>query len=454
MVNIINKRAFSGNNNKHVVWKQYLISVFASLPFFTYGVENDFLTAPTNLGLVISTLNVPWSTVAFIVGSIVTAPIHCFIISKYGRKLGIYIVVILQGVICIPLLISSTDTGIIIVQAAIAGVSTGGLFIIVPIYVREISADRIRGLTISLMMLMTSAGNAMKLVLSFDSMLYLMIALVAIELVTVFYIPESPSYFVKIDKLHDAKISVAKLLCLNQDDPSVANEMRQLKEDSERAKSNGNLSIFVILRNKLWRDQIKIGLFLNTTTILSGCNIFLNQDKSLAQLETDIDPQKSLVPLCLLVGGLTCVVLVNFLERRYLITFSYSIMILSMGILAVFTQADLTVTSLTWLPIVALAIIVFSYGMVWNLPNVVLVEILNLEIRVMLIGIVFVYSQIIKLVHTLTFQYLEDYVGIYSLLYLFACINILGAIYAISMIPDIKNKSVKQIEKQMRRVPF
>ncbi|CAG5049732.1 unnamed protein product [Parnassius apollo] len=451
MVNIINNIVFSGNTNKNIVWKQYLVSFFASLPFFTYGIENDFLTAPSNLGQVISTLNVPWSTVAFIVSSIVTAPIHCFIISKFGRKLGIYIVVILQGVICIPLLISSTDTGIIIVQATIAGISTGGLFIIVPIYIREISADRIRGLTISLMMLMTSAGNAMKLILSYDSMLYLMVALVAIEVVTVFYIPESPSFFVKTDKLHEAKISVAKLHCLNQDDPSVANEIHQLKEDSERAKSNGNLSICVILRNKMWRDQIKIGLFLNTTTILSGCNIFLNQDKSLAQLKTDIDPQKTLVPLCLLVGGLTCVIFVIFLERRYLITISYSIMILSMGVLAVFTQADLTVTSVRWLPIVALAILVFSYGMVWNMPAVVLVEMLNLEIRVMLIGIVFVYSQIIKLAHTLTFQYLEDYVGIYTLLYLFACINIFGAIYAISMLPDIKNKSVKQIEKQMRK---
>ncbi|CAH2057391.1 unnamed protein product, partial [Iphiclides podalirius] len=424
-----------------------------SLPFFTYGVENDVLTATSKLGPTIENLNVPWSTVAFILSSIVAAPLHCFVINRYGRRVGIYLIVLLQGIVCVPLLIALTDASVII-QGSIAGVATGGLFVVVPIYVREVSSDGMRGVTLALMMLMAAAGNAMKLLLSEDSMLYLMVGFVAIELVVVFLIPESPGFLVMRDKLLDAQLSTAKLVCLKHDQNFVTNEVRLLKEESDRAKSTRNLGLFNIPKHKIWRDQMKIGLLLNTTTILSGCSIFLDQDKALAQLKTDIDPEKMLVPISLLLGGFSCVVLVNFLERKYLLTISYSVMILSMGTLAVYTQADLTVTSLRWVPIVALAILVISYGVVWSLPTVILAEMLNIEIRATAMGVIYVYSQTVRLLHTLTFQYLEDYIGIYTLLYLCACINIFGAIYAISMIPDIKNKSVKQIERQLRRVPI
>lgn len=55
-------------------------------------------------------------------------------------------------------------------------------------------------------------------------------------------------------------------------------------------------------------------------------------------------------------------------------------MVLSMGTLGVFTQADLTVTSSRWLPVAALAILVFGYGIAWGLPTIIMVEILNLEV--------------------------------------------------------------------------
>lgn len=69
-----------------------------------------------------------------------------------------------------------------------------------------------------------------------------------------------------------------------------------------------------------------------------------------------------------------------FFSFQYLLTFAYSVMVLSMGTLGVFTQADLTVTSSRWLPVAALAILVFGYGIAWGLPTIIMVEILNLEV--------------------------------------------------------------------------
>lgn len=44
--------------------------------------------------------------------------------------------------------------------------------------------------------------------------------------------------------------------------------------------------------------------------------------------------------------------------------------------------------------------------------------------------------------------------GIYTLMYIFACVNLFGAVYTISRLPLIKGKSVRQIEKQMKRIPL
>ena len=51
-----------------------------------------------------------------------------------------------------------------------------------------------------------------------------------------------------------------------------------------------------------------------------------------------------------------------------------------MGTLAVFTQADLTVTYLRCLPVACLTVLVFAYGVAWGLPTIIMVEMLNFEV--------------------------------------------------------------------------
>lgn len=58
----------------------------------------------------------------------------------------------------------------------------------------------------------------------------------------------------------------------------------------------------------------------------------------------------------------------------------YSIIALASGVLAVYTQVDLPVTTLSIIPIVFLGILVFGYGLAWGLPTVLMVEIFNMKV--------------------------------------------------------------------------
>ncbi|XP_013172454.1 PREDICTED: facilitated trehalose transporter Tret1-like [Papilio xuthus] len=438
-----------------VVWKQYLISVFVSIPFITHGVENELLNATSHLAPVIAAAHVPWTEVTFLLAALVSAPAHGILIDRHGRRIGIYVLVLLQGMTSVPLLFSTSELSVL-VHAAVAGVATGGLFLVLPVYVREVSGDAVRGATLTLMMPMTTLGNAMKLLLTFDQMLFLVLGLVALELLVVFLIPESPAYLVKADKVEDAKVAAAKLMCSRNDDPFVVDDIRKLKEESDRAKANGKLTIFQILKNNIYRDEIKIGLVLNTTMVLSGSSIFLQPEKTLSGLGADVDPRRLLVPLSLLAGAACTVALGHFVERKYVVTGACGVMVLSMGTLAVYTQAGLAVTSLRWAPQAALALLVAAYGMLWALPTLILVDMLNVEIRVRAMVVVYVYSQMIKLAHTLTLQHIEEYVGVYNLLYICAGINTLAGVYALSTPPAARGRTVRQIERQLRarRVPL
>lgn len=66
---------------------------------------------------------------------------------------------------------------------------------------------------------------------------------------------------------------------------------------------------------------------------------------------------------------------------QYILTSGFVIMALSTGVLAVYTQADLTVDSLQWVAVASLGVLVFGFGMSWGLPVVIMCEIYNLKVR-------------------------------------------------------------------------
>ncbi|KAI5641250.1 sugar transporter domain-containing protein [Phthorimaea operculella] len=439
------------------VWKQFFFAILASIPFITHGVESTELSASVHAGHFTSTpghqFEVPWTTTAMILAAAASAPVYCYLMDSMGRKSGIYLLNLAQGASCIPLFLPPTEESMIILHI-LAGVSTAGLFTVLPAYIREISDDRIRGVNLTLMMPMTAAGWLTYMVTDLEAMMFLMVALVVAQFLALLVLVESPSYLVRAGKIEKAKISIAKLRCVNEDDEEVKNVINSIQEESRRAKSNGDLTLWRILKNPLYRDITKIGLVLATTITLGGSIVFLDQDKALAQLNEVLDSKKTMLLSCLAAGSFITLLVSKFVERKYVLVIAFIAMIFASGLLAIFTQSDLTVFSLRWLPRVSLGVLVLAFGSIWGLPAIVMAEMLNVEIRSKLLGVVFVYSQLIKLAHVHSFQYIEQQMGLYTLFYVFAGVNMFGGVYTLFIMPKIKAKTVRQIEKQMKRVPL
>lgn len=447
--------------SKGSVWKELLFAFIASVPFFTQGIETDALTSTAhagNFGSQAPGAHVPgtqvtWGTTAHVLAAAVAAPVLCCVIERFGRKVGIFIVSLVQGISCIPLLLDVNEINIIALHI-LAGISSGGLYTIFPIYIREISSIQNRGLALSLFMPMTAAGYLMRLVTDLDSLMFLMVALVVVQMITVFCLVESPSYLVMIGNPERAKLIVSRLKCLLPEHPTVLREVASLKDESDRARAAGKLHTITIIKNPIWRDATKIGLVLHSTMILCGSIIFLDQHKTLVQLGSPADPDRVLTLACFCAGSLLCTVIIRVMERNYLLTGAFFVMAVSMGTLAVYTQADLTVYTNRWVPVAALGVLVAAYGVVWGLPALVITELFNCEIRSHQLALLYVYSQLIKLVHVYSYPHIEAYIGVYTMFYIFVGINLFAAVYCLFHIPQLKNKTTRQIEKQLKRVPL
>ncbi|XP_075985698.1 facilitated trehalose transporter Tret1-like [Anticarsia gemmatalis] len=442
------------NERKCCVWKEVLLAFLFNIPFFTHGVETTNLTSSAHAGHFISSPQneeISYTSMAMTIAAGVTAPIYCYVIDRFGRKTGIFIISMVQGITLVPhFLLNKNNIYVVqIILHILAGISSGGLFTILPIYIKETSV--MRGFCICLMVVMTTVGYLMKMLLVMEVRLYLMVGLVGVQFFSMFLMVESPCYLVMKKKYDAAQRNLSKLKLLAEDDPNISKEISSLKDESDRAKSNGKLSVSTVYRTKIWLDGIKIGFVLYTVNVLCGSILFLDQHKTLMQLKLVADPESTLVLACLLGGSVCCLISITFLDRKYLLTLGYVIITLSTGVLAVYTQAEMAINSLREVPVISLGILVFGYGIAWGLPTLLVVEMYNMEIRATFIGIIYFYSQVIKLAHVHTFKYLEDFVGVYTMFYIFACVNMYGVVYTLFAVPNTKGKSVKQIEKQLRR---
>ncbi|XP_049880019.1 uncharacterized protein LOC126376577 [Pectinophora gossypiella] len=451
------------NNDKQKVWKQVFYSVLVGFTYFAHGLLTTMLTTSPHAGHFrnYSNNDVPWTTLSLILAAVASAPIYGYLADRCGRKTVLYIVNLLHGALCVPLFLPPSDMGAIALHV-LAGVAAAGLFTVVPMYVREISVDYLRGFNQSILMLMTTAGYLVHLqyppMISApepEEAIYAFVVIAGVQLLVTHCLEESPCYYVTVGKTESAAKAVAFLKGLRYDDPELEKEVDALEKESIRAKSRGKLTLWAILKNVVYRDATKIGLVLYTTMVLSGSVVFLDQSQALKQLGFSDEDDKTMILLCLAGGSLAASVLILFSERKTLITTSYTLMILASGVLAIYSQTNLTIPE-AWkiVPIVTLGVTVFAYGMGWGLPTIIMAEVLNIEIRSTIMCLLFVYGQLIKLAHLYTFPYIQQYVPNDTIIFCFCLANMVGGLYSLFKLPLIRGKTVREIERQLKRVPL
>ncbi|XP_063839095.1 facilitated trehalose transporter Tret1-like [Ostrinia nubilalis] len=329
------------------------------------------------------------STLAGAVG----VPLYTYIAEVYGRKVAVIIIKSTYAVSWILKLLA-THKAVLIAARIFGGVSLGGSFIVIPMYIREISQDSLRGSLMSLALSFQHVGvlavYAMGSYLGYHITLWIALCVSIIVLCCTPIAPETPVFLVKKGKLEEAHKVLATLRGLSVDDVIIQNEMNYMQ----------NEQIFYETEKKL------------TLVAISG---------NIGNIVVRFQP--------LLIGA-----------------FSVSAVSLSCLASALLVQwSGATVPS--WVPVVTIATAVFSYtaGVV-PIVNIILSDMFKFQVRGKLIGLIHMFIWNCTFLQVIFFELISSALGLYSVFFMSASVNVLGALLVFFLIPETKGKTTKEIE--------
>lgn len=198
---------------------QYKAIAIVNLISFVHGAATGWLSPTVS---VLQSLDTPldrpitmeelsWIGSLLSMGGIAGNFMFSMLAERFGRKFAL-IVLALPNLTFWTILIFSTEVWHLYLARFCAGLTGGGLFVVLPVYVAEIADPAVRGKLNGVMSLLVSVGvlcgYVLVEVLPVNYIAYVMTGVPIVYLVALLGLPETPDYLIKIDKLDEAKDSV------------------------------------------------------------------------------------------------------------------------------------------------------------------------------------------------------------------------------------------------------
>lgn len=126
----------------------------------------------------------------------------------------------------------------------LAGLAAGGVFVLIPLYVAEISEDRIRGTLGSFFIFSINFGTLLTFIagnyLEYKTVAYVMVSLPIIFLFVFVFLPETPQFLIKCGKEKDAEKSLKFLRGCKSSSETPEIVKTELQELSKKISENSN----------------------------------------------------------------------------------------------------------------------------------------------------------------------------------------------------------------------
>ncbi|CAI4631049.1 BFH_collapsed_G0036210.mRNA.1.CDS.1 [Saccharomyces cerevisiae] len=263
-------------------WDIGTISGFVAQTDFLrrFGQKNDkgtYYLSKVRMGLIVSIFNIGC---AF--GGI--------ILSKggdmYGRKKGLLIVVSVYIVGIIIQIASVNKWYQYFIGRIISGLGVGGIAVLCPMLISEIAPKHIRGTLVSCYQLMITAGIFVGYCTNYGTKSYsnsvqwrvplgLCFAWSLFMIGALTLVPESPRYLCEVNKVEDAKRSIAKSNKVSPEDPAVQAELDLIMAGVEAERLAGSASWGELFSTKTKVFQrLMMGVLVQMFQQLTGNNYF------------------------------------------------------------------------------------------------------------------------------------------------------------------------------------
>jgi len=428
------------------------VSLVAALSGFLFGYHTGiisgallFITEQFHLtiieqGLVVSII---------LIGGVAGALFGGVLADYLGRKRTLLLTVALFFIATFYLY-DAQSFAMIMIGRSIAGLAIGIGSVTAPLYIAEVAPKTHRGALVSLNQLMITLGILAAFCISYAyagssdwrDMFTVGLIPAALQLLGLFFIPESPAWLISQGKIAAAEKSLHRL---EMDQSQAHYTEGEIKQDHPQNKS------FAALLNPSVRLAFLIGIGVSVFQQITGINTVIYYAPHIFQL-AGFASAKSAIYATTWIGILNVLMtlvglwLVDKAGRRRLLLISLCGMAVSLAVLGtafVAFAAEAGAVAIVSL-LVYIASFAIGLGMV---PWLIISEIYPLGIRGRAMGVAIFANWLANYVVALTFLPLIQAIGIGGTYLFFTVICLLGIWFSWKKVPETRGKTFDEIQQ-------
>ncbi len=370
---------------------------------------------------------------------------------QYGRKPGLMIAALIFAISAIGMAFSPSLTIFLIMRFA-AGIGVGMASMLSPMYIAEVSPADVRGRNVAINQLTIVIGILITNIINYSLadngadawrwMFGLGFIPSSLFFIGVFWLPESPRWLVKANKVKQAENVLQKIGNTQFAESTLVDITSSLTGNSKKS--------YRAVFDKAVRPAIVVGITLAIFQQLCGINIVFNYTSTIfASVGANLDRQlfeTVSIGIVNLIFTLVAMWQVDKLGRRPLMLIgSIGLSILYIA-LAVALQARWSAAFISLFVLLAIATYATSLAPVtWVLIS----EIFPNKIRGIASSVAVVSLWIAYFILVFTFPILAEKLGAYGPFYFYAGICLLGFLFVKTKVKETKGQTLEELENTL-----
>ncbi|XP_055713719.1 facilitated trehalose transporter Tret1-like [Phlebotomus papatasi] len=410
-----------------------------------------------------------WINSSTCLGAIAGNLIYGTLVDRIGRKWSLFLLTVPHA-ISFLLILFAQDAMYLLISRIIGGIAGGGLFVVLPIYVNEISEDKIRGRLGSALIVSDNSGILIGYVIgsymTISTFPYVVLTMVTIFASTFLFFPETPYYLLLKNRPAEAEKSLKfyRGVTANVKNRALLNfqaEFEKMKNLVSSATKKDSVTMRDLTSPTVLR-AILISLVLLMGTDFCGIFAIVTYTTSIFhEAGSDLSPSTSsiIVAGIQVLGSFVATWLVDHAGRKILLIVSATGTALchtALGIHLFLKASGFDMSNYGWLPLSALSGAVFICNIgINNLPFFIFAELLPPKILGFLATAFLFISWIIAFLVLLYYTYFVETFGMYTCYWFFAGFCFFEALFVLFIVPETKGKSFEAIQEALggRRKP-
>lgn len=386
-------------------------------------------------------------------GALVAALPAGYVAEKIGRKKAI-LTFIIPFLIQWLLIVFAQNAETIYVGRLFAGVATGAMCVICPMYIGEIASAEIRGALGSFFQMFLCIGILLTYFLgSLVTWRYLsgLLAIVPVLFALLFFLmPETPTYLLKIGDGDAAEKSLTYFRGISY---NVERELKEIQKSIEEAKEK-SAGVKDLVASRANRKALLSSFGLMVFQQLSGVNavifytvpIFKSAGSSLAP-----DVAAIIVAVVQVAIAYAAAMLIEKAGRRYFLITSSTGMLLCLTALGMYfhlQKLQISFAGLGILPLASLVLYIVAFSLGFGpVPWMIMGELFAPEIKGVASGLAVMMNWFLVFVVTFSFPIMNSSLGGHATFYIFAVIMAIGTAFVYFVVPETRGKSLQEIQE-------